>query len=392
MEQLPALSKRIDSIDILRGIVMIIMALDHVRDFFHIHAMTGNPTDPASTTPILFFTRWITHFSAPVFVFLAGLSAFLAGRKKSRKELSVFLIKRGLWLMIADLVVFNLILTFDPQFHMVSVSILCVTGLSMILLAGIIYLPVSVICATGLVLVAGHNLLDGFNADKPQNISVWWGLLHQQFIRVYAPGRIFGGFYPLIPWPGIMMLGYCLGTFFVSDYAETKRRRKLVVIGLSATFAFVVIRWMNVYGDLLTWKEEKNTVASVLSFFNVTKYPPSFLFCCMTLGPALVALAFLEKVKAGWSSFVVIYGRVPFFYYFTHFFLVHLLCAILFFATGHSMAEATSTIMYFRPVNFGFSLSIVYLIWVGIVLVLYPFCKKYSLYKATHTHWWLPYF
>lgn len=391
MEQLPVLKKRIDSIDILRGIVMIIMALDHVRDFFHINAMTGNPTDPATTTPILFFTRWITHFCAPVFVFLAGTSAFLAGRKKSKKELSAFLIKRGLWLMAADLLVFNLLLSFDPGFHMISVSILFVTGLSMVLLAGFIFLPISVICTIGLMIVAGHNLLDGFNADNPQDISVWWGLIHQQFVKVYAPGRIFGGFYPLVPWPGIMLLGYTMGTLFVSDYSASKRQRKLIFIGLAATLVFIGVRWINVYGDLFTWKEGKNTIATILSFFNVTKYPPSFLFCCMTLGPALVVLAFLEKVKSGWSKIVVVYGRVPFFYYFAHFFLVHVLCTILFFMTGHALSEATSTMMYFRPVNFGFSLGIVYLIWIGIVVIMYPLCKKYSLYKASHTYWWLPY-
>ncbi|MDE3252963.1 MAG: DUF1624 domain-containing protein [Bacteroidota bacterium] len=391
MEQLAVVKKRIDSIDMLRGLVMIIMALDHVRDFFYIDAMTGNPTDPSTTTPLLFFTRWITHFCAPVFVFLAGTSAFLAGRKKSKKELGIFLVKRGLWLMVADLLVFNLLLTFDPQFHLISVSVLCVTGLSMILLAGLIYLPMPVIFTIGLVMVAGHNLLDGFNAKNPQNVSVVWGLLHQQFIRVYAPGRLFGGFYPLIPWPGIMMLGYCMGTFFTSDYPEVKRRRNLILIGLIVTLSFFVIRWLNAYGDLLPWKEEKDSVSTTFSFFNVTKYPPSLLFCCMTLGPALIGLAFLEKVKAGWSSVVVIYGRVPFFYYFLHFFLVHLLCTILFFATGHTMAEAAGSTMYFRPVQFGFSLRIVYLIWIGIVVILYPFCKKYSQYKATHTHWWLSY-
>lgn len=391
MEPLPAIKKRIDSIDLLRGIVMIIMALDHVRDFFHIDAITGNPTDPNTTTPILFFTRWITHFCAPVFVLLAGTSAFLAGRTKSKKALSVFLIKRGVWLMIADLLVFNLFLSFDPGYHMISISILFVTGLSMVLLAGFIFLPISAICLIGLLIVAGHNLLDDFNATNPQNISFWWGFLHQQFIKVYAPGRIFGGFYPLIPWPGIMMLGYCMGTIFTPDFSASKRQRNLIYTGLSATLIFIGVRLMNTYGDLFPWKEGKNATATILSFFNVTKYPPSFLFCCMTLGPALVVLACLEKVKSSWSTIVVIYGRVPFFYYFVHFFLVHFLCTVLFFVTGHSLSEATGTMMYFRPVNFGFSLSIVYLIWIGIVVIMYPLCKMYSRYKASHTHWWLSY-
>ncbi|MES2004470.1 MAG: heparan-alpha-glucosaminide N-acetyltransferase domain-containing protein [Bacteroidota bacterium] len=392
MEPVLASKKRIDSIDILRGIIMIIMALDHVRDFFHTGAMTSDPTNPATTTPILFFTRFITHYCAPVFVLLAGTSAFLYGRKKTKKELSVFLLKRGVWLMVLEILVVNLLFGFDPLYHFIGLQVIWVTGLSMVLLAAFIYLPLKAIFFIGLALVAGHNLLDVFNTNSMGTPPpLWYSVLHQQSFRPYGEGRFLGVLYPLIPWPGIMMLGYCLGTLFTADYGAAKRRRTLVSLGSLAILVFLVLRWINVYGDLVPWSEQKNNTATILSFFNVTKYPPSLLYCCITIGPALLVLAALEKVKAGWTNIVVIYGRVPMFYYLTHFFLIHLLCTIGFFATGHTMSQAAGGIMLFRPNDFGVSLGAVYLIWIGVVAFLYPFCKRYSVYKATHNHWWLPY-
>ncbi len=390
-QPLIAAKKRIDSIDMLRGIIMIIMALDHARDFFHIAASTSDPTDPATTTPFLFFTRWITHYCAPVFVLLAGTSIFLASRKKTKKEMSVFLVKRGLWLVVLEIVIFNLLFSFDPTYHFVGLQVIWVTGLSMILLAGFIYLPMPVLLVIGLALVCGHNLLDAFNYTKMGDTPLWWGLLHQQFFTQYAPGRFFGVLYPLIPWPGIMLLGYCLGSLFTADYDAAKRRKQLIQIGLTATFVFFVVRWLNVYGDLVPWTKQSDTTRTIISFFNVTKYPPSLLYCCMTIGPALIILALLEKLKAGWGSVVVIYGRVPMFYYLLHFFLIHLLCVIAFFATGHKLDEAFGGMMLFRPDNFGFSLPVVYGIWIFVVVSLYPLCKRYSIYKATHDHWWLSY-
>jgi uncharacterized membrane protein len=384
--------KRIDSIDILRGIIMIIMALDHVRDFFHMGAMTSDPTDPATTTPILFFTRWITHYCAPVFVFLAGTSAFLTGTKRTKKELSIFLLKRGLWLIILEITLFNFLFTFDPLFHFTGLQVIWVTGVSMLLLAGFIYLPMPVLFVIGLAMVAGHNLLDNFNSSPMGTPpSIGWSLLHEQSFRQYAPGRFFGILYPLLPWPGIMLLGYCLGSLFAPGYDAAKRRRKLIWMGSLTTIAFFVIRWINVYGDLRPWTEQKNTTATILSFFNVTKYPPSLLYVCMTVGPALIVLTWIEKWKARWMDIVVIYGRVPMFYYLLHFFVIHLLCTIMFFVSGYTMDQAATGMMLFRPNDFGYSLGIVYLIWIALVAGLYPLCKWYSKYKATHTQWWLSY-
>jgi uncharacterized membrane protein len=392
MNTLIAEKKRIDSIDQLRGIIMIIMALDHVRDFFHIDAMVSDPTNPATTTPILFFTRWITHFCAPIFVFLAGTSAFLSGTKRSKKDLSIFLLKRGLWLIVLELTIFNFLFGFDPLFHFLGLQVIWVTGVSMVLLAVLIYLPIPVLFAIGLIMVCGHNVLDRFNeAQNSQERSIAWALLHQPYFTQYAEGRVFGILYPIIPWPGIMLLGYCLGTLYVRGYDAVKRRKLLVSMGLTAIAVFILLRWVNVYGDLFPWSEQKSTSATIISFFNVTKYPPSLLYICMTIGPGLLVLAWLEKIKAGWTNIVVIYGRVPMFYYLLHFFIIHVLCMIVFFASGHTMEQAASGMMLFRPNDFGYSLGVTYLIWIAVVASLYPLCKWYSRYKATHTHWWLSY-
>jgi uncharacterized membrane protein len=188
-----------------------------------------------------------------------------------------------------------------------------------------------------------------------------------------------------------MLLGYCLGTLFDEGYDAAKRKQKLMSYGLTAVFAFILLRFLNVYGDLSKWTTQKDDIATLLSFFNVTKYPPSLLYVCMTIGPGLMVLAWLEKLRSGWADIAVIYGRVPMFYYLLHFFVLHFLCMLVFFASGHNFSEATGGMMLFRPNEFGFSLGIVYLIWIGLVAALYPLCKKYSIYKAHHNKWWLSY-
>ena len=383
--------KRIDSIDILRGIIMIIMALDHTRDFFHTGAMVSDPTDPATTTPILFFTRWITHYCAPLFVLLAGTSIFLTGQKLTKKDLSFFLLKRGLWLVFLEITVFNFLFSFDPVFHLVALQVIWVTGVSMIVMAALIYLPLNALLVLGLVIIAGHNFLDTFNSPKMPDTPVWWGLLHQQYFTQYAPGRSFMVLYPLLPWPGIMILGYCIGSLYVTGYDGAKRRRILVRTGMAAILVFLVMRSINVYGDLRIWTEQASTTRTILSFLNVTKYPPSLLYICITIGPGLILLAWLEKVTSAWTKVVVIYGRVPMFYYLLHFFVLHLLCMILFFVSGYKMSQVADGMMLFRPNDFGYPLGIVYLIWMAVVTALYPLCKRYSVYKATHKNWWLSY-
>lgn len=382
---------RISSIDILRGLVMIIMALDHVRDFFHISAMVEDPTNLNTTTPALFFTRWITHYCAPVFVFLSGTSAFLSGQKKTKKELSSFLLKRGLFLMVLEIVVINFLVVFDPLYRFIGLQVIWVIGLSMVILSFLLYLPLRVLFIIGIVMVAGHNMLDGFNYNNMNEIPFWHAFFHQQMFTSYAEGRFFAVLYPLIPWPGVMLLGYCMGAWYVKEFDAAKRKRLLLGWGLTTIAAFFILRWVNVYGDLVPWSTQKNNTMTIISFFNVTKYPPSLLYLCMTLGPALLLLIWLEKVKAGWTNVVSVYGRVPMFYYLLHFFTIHVLCIVAFFAVGRPLSDMAAGNFAFRPNDFGFSLPIVYLIWIAVVAGLYPLCKRYDTFKMHNKRWWTGY-
>ncbi|MDP4286278.1 MAG: heparan-alpha-glucosaminide N-acetyltransferase domain-containing protein [Bacteroidota bacterium] len=379
---------RINSIDILRGMVMIIMALDHTRDFFHI---SSDPTNILTTTPILFFTRWITNFCAPVFVFLSGTSAFLSGRRKSKKALSIFLFKRGLWLIFVEVAIFNLFLTFDPSYSFIAVQVLWVIGFSMIILSVIIYLPLPVIFFTGMIIVVGHNFLDAFDYSRPAIPPVWWGFLHQQSFFPYGHNRIFAFLYPLIPWPGVMMLGYCVGSMYQQNYERKRRCRQLMAYGIMITIFFIALRFTNIYGDPSEWQQQKNFVFTLLSFLNVTKYPPSLLYLTMTLGPALILLSLFERLNAKWTKIVALYGRVPFFYFLVHFFVLHFICMVIFFINGHTLSQANTGLLHFRPDDFGYSLGIVYLIWAAVVVLLYPVCKKYDRLKSSHKMWWLSY-
>lgn len=379
---------RINSIDILRGLVMIIMALDHTRDYFFI---SSDPTNLTSTTPFLFFTRWVTHFCAPVFVFLSGTSAFLSGRRKTKKELSAFLFKRGIWLIIIELTLFNLLLTFNLTYSFVVIQVLWVIGGSMIIMAAIIYLPLRIIFLIGCIIIFGHNLLDTLDYTNPGTTPFWWGILHQPVFVNYAPNRVFGVLYPLVPWPGVMMLGYCLGSLYKKEFPGQKRRNILLISGISITLFFLILRFANFYGDPSRWSSQKNFGFSILSFFNVTKYPPSLLFLSMTLGPAFCFLSFLERKKGKWTNIISVYGRVPFFYFLLHFFVIHLVCMILFFINGYSLSEANTGLLNFKPDDFGYPLGVVYMLWIAIVISLYPICKKYDRLKSSHKKWWLSY-
>ena len=379
---------RIHSVDILRGVVMVIMALDHTRDFLHFNI---DPTNLQTTTPILFFTRWITHFCAPVFVFLSGTSAFLSGRRKTKKQLSSFLLKRGIWLIVIELTVFNLFLTFDITFGFLAIEVLSVIGFSMIILAGVIYLPLRAIFFIGLIIVCAHNLLDAFDYLKPTETPLWWGFLHQQSLFPYDHNRLFAILYPLLPWPGVMMLGYCLGSLYKKEFDAKRRQKILLSTGILITLFFITLRFTNVYGDPSEWHRQNTFVFTILSFLNTTKYPASLLFLSMTLGPAIILLSLFDRSKGKWSNIVSVYGRVPFFYFLVHFFIIHIICMILFFANGHTLSEANTGFLHFKSPNDGLPLGIVYLIWIAVVVVMYPLCKRYDQLKSSHKKWWLSY-
>ncbi len=391
---------RIESIDIVRGIAMVIMALDHVRDYFHIGANTGDPLDLSTTTGILFLTRWITHFCAPVFIFLSGTSIYLQSLRKTKKELGIFLLKRGLWLMIAEWCIISLGWTFNLHYNIIPFQVIWAIGISMFLFGVLMLLniPYKLILTFGIILVAGHNLLDFPETAPGFQSNFWWDLFHHGvFVPYqYAPNHVALLVYPFPAWMGVMMLGYCAGKLFTSDYTSEQRKIILTRIGLSLIALFILVRFTNVYGDPRDWAVQSNWFYTVLSFVNVTKYPPSLLFLCMTIGPALLLLAYSEGIKNKFTDAMVVFGRTAFFYYILHIYIIHIAAAICFFARGHSFADAANVgqqfpFMFVAPGE-GYGLPIVYLVWALVVIGLYPLCKRYDQYKTLHKEkWWLSY-
>ncbi len=388
-------SPRIESIDILRGLAMVIMALDHVRDYFHYGSFFVNPTNLDTTTPFLFFTRFITHNCAPAFIFLAGTSAFLYGNKKSKPELSKFLLSRGIWLVFLEIVVNTFIWTFDVTYGTLILQVIWAIGLSMIVLSALVYLPKKVLLVIGLILVTGHNLLDGIEMQGNSIKSILWYILHQRTRVFFDSGQVISFVYPIIPWIGLMVLGYCFGAFYKRGFDPKLRRKWLLGLGFGAITLFYILRGINVYGDLVPWSVQKNTLYTILSFFNVTKYPPSLVYFLITIGPALLFLYIIEPVKNKLTDFFLVFGRVPLFYYFLHMIVIHSFAMIGLSIVGSNWREMIFTVDVFKNkalIDYGYSLFVVYIIWIGVVLLLYPLSKRYMLYKGKNKDkWWLSY-
>ncbi len=388
-------SARIESIDLLRGIVMIVMALDHVRDYFHADAFLYDPTDMSKTSVILFFTRWVTHFCAPVFIFLAGTSAFLIGLRRSKKDLSGFLLKRGLWLVFLELTIVNFAWFFNFHFSLITLFVIWALGIGMIILAGAIHLPFKITLAIGLLMVVGHNLLDGFRIEGDGASAILWSMVHQ--FQGFSLSQDFFLFiaYPLVPWVGVMLLGYCFGFFYQSSYSRESRKQMLLYVGFGLVALFVVIRFINGYGDPNHWSVQPSPVFTVLSFLNVTKYPPSLLYLLVTLGPAILFLAISENYFGTAAQRVKILGRVPMFYYLLHLYLIHLLALVAAMLTGYDASDMVFDTWVTNSPNlagYGFSLWVVYVVWIGVVVILYPLCKWYDRYKIEQrSKWWLSY-
>jgi uncharacterized membrane protein len=384
---------RIDSIDLLRGMVMIIMALDHTRDFFHRDAFVNDPLNLQTTSPELFFTRWITHLCAPVFVFLSGASVYLQSLRKTRAELSAFLFKRGLWLIFVEIVIMSFAISFDPGFHAIFLQVIWSIGISMILLALAIRLPFRAILGVGLLIVFGHNLLDYWESGK-ESFPVWYSLLHKPNFIPLGNGRMLGILYPFLPWTGLMFLGYCFGRLY-KNADERLRNRTIAYLGIFLLVFFAILRFTNSYGDPQPWVEQERGLYTFLSFMDVEKYPPSLLYICATIGPALLFLALVGRKRNAITRIITVYGRVPFFYYVLHFYLIHALSALFYLYRGHTWAEGASGLPGF-PFRFvmpgeGYSLGATYLFWIGIVAILYPACKWFSDYKQRKKNWWLSY-
>ena len=382
---------RIESLDLLKGLVIVIMAIDHVRDYFHYSAFYFDPLDPTLTTVPIFFTRFITHFCAPAFSFLAGISAFIVSRKKTPAELSVFLVKRGLWLVFVELVIMSFGWYFDLGFRAVNFGVIWILGISMILLAGLIHLPKKVILLFSLVLIFGHNLLDNIHFEG----SILWTFLHERGPVLTTPNHIFRAGYAVIPWVAVMSLGYCFGSFYDKTYDPLKRKKLFNIIAISAIVFFVIIRGINIYGNILPWEDYGNLKQTLFSFLNLSKYPPSLCFLLVTLGGALLFLANSEKLKGRVVNFFCVFGRVPFFFYIIHIYLIHFLALIVAEFTGFGWRKMILPALPFRVEElkgFGFNLIAVYLIWIAVIVMLYPLCKNFDTYKQNHKDkWWLSY-
>ena len=367
---------RIASIDVLRGLVMVLMALDHTRDFFGLGGF--NPRDVGE--PALFLTRWITHLCASTFVFLAGLSAFLYGRGRTTENLSRFLLTRGIWLMLIDLTVIKFGWGFDLDFFCVGAGVIFVIGASMIALAALVWLPRWMIVAGASVMIVGHNLLDGVRAEAFGQVAWIWHFLHEPGKVTFGEGAEIYVLYPLIPWVGVMAAGYALGP--IMQRAPEKRQWFLFQLGAAITLGFVLLRASNFYGDPDPWTTQQTWVSTVLSFLNCEKYPPSLLYLMMTLGPALILLAAFEHARGAFTQGLAIFGQVPSFFYVIHIYLIHALAVL----TGFALSGAFEA----NP-DLGFGLPSVYLVWLFALALLYPICRWFADLKRRGSSWWWPY-
>lgn len=382
---------RIDSIDLLKGLVMVVMALDHVRAYFHYSAFLFNPADPTQSTLPIFFTNWITHFCAPSFSFLAGISAFMVGKRKTQYELSGFLLKRGLWLVFIELTIVGFAWHFDFQFRTFGLLVIWSLGISMIVLGGLIHLPRNYILIFSLLLIFFHNVLDNVHFSG----NVFWAVIHEQLIYNISDNTKLGIGYPIVPWIAVMALGYYFGAFYDKSFDSNDRKKLFNIIGVSAITAFAALRWTNFYGDPKPFKDYPTISQDLISFLNPSKYPPSLLYLLMTLGVAFLFLANTENLKGKIVNFFSTFGRVPFFYYILHLYLIHILAMIFAQASGWGWQKFILSTWAGREPNlkgYGFSLWVVYVVWIGIILLLFPLCKRFDMYKQSHKEkWWLSY-
>jgi uncharacterized membrane protein len=395
--------RRLTSVDTLRGVVMILMALDHVRDFFGVPGIS--PTNLAQTTVPLFLTRWITHICAPVFFLLTGTGAFLSLGRKSVPELSRFLFTRGVWLILLELTVIRCLgFQFNVDYQVTLLLVIWALGWAMIVLSALVWLPVPAILAFGIVMIVGHNLLDGVQSAHPL-----WVILHAPGFVMNRPGFVVFAPYTLIPWVGVTAVGYALGQIYrpfdsaqgtasiVEGWRPERRRGFLFGWGLGLTAAFLALRAINGYGDPALWTSQASGALTVVSFLNVTKYPPSLLFLLMTLGPALLILRALDGGTPRLLRPALVFGRVPLFYFLLHLPLIHLLAVIVCYAQNravHWMFESPNLGSYpfTAPPGWGWSLPVIYLLWVLVVVMLYPVCRWFALVKQRRTDAWLSYF
>ncbi len=387
------LMKRLNTIDFTRGFVMIIMALDHTRDFMHVTGLTQDPTDLTTTTPILFFTRWITHLCAPTFVFLAGVSAYLYFKNEGLAKGRQFLLSRGIWLIILEFTIVNFALWFDIEFHVLLFEVIGAIGFGFVVLGLILSVPARTLGIIGLIIVFAHNALPIIPFAEGSVLKAILSPLFGRTAFPITPNVLFVMGYPPIPWLGIMLVGFASGMLF--EFTESKRKILLLKIGVSSLVVFVLLRFINVYGDA-PWLSQKNSVFTFISFINLTKYPPSLLFTLCMLGITFLILYFSDGVKNKVMDVAMVYGKVPLFYFIVHLYLLHALMIVIMLLQGFQWGEMNfGAFGSGRPkdVESGVELWVVYLIWICVVVLLYPICKWFGNYKANHKDVkWLKYF
>jgi uncharacterized membrane protein len=377
---------RLDSIDLLRGLVMVVMALDHTRDFFAASGM--NPRDVAD--PALFLTRWITHFCAPIFIFLAGVSAYLYGtRGRTTAEISRFLFTRGFWLIVLEFTFVRMGWFFGVGLDFFVMQVIWSIGASMVALSALVWLPRAAIGAVGLGMIAGHNLLDGIHAADFGAAGWIWNLLHESAMLTIAPSSKLRVLYPLVPWVGVMAAGFALGPIFMR--APEQRRRLLFGLGAATTAGFVALRLSNLYGDPAPWIAQETALSTVLSVLNVEKYPPSLLYLMMTLGPGLMLLAAFEHARGRLANWITTFGRVPMLYYVAHIFLIHAAAVVMAWIAYGDASWLFGSLPGHKPAGYGLPLAGVYAVWLLVVVSLYPLCRWFAGVKRRRSDWWLSY-
>ena len=384
LAELPVRTVRLDRVDLVRGLVMVIMVLDHVRAYFT--EVRFDPTDLTQTSVPLFLTRWVTHFCAPTFIFLAGASAWIAGTRRTPDQLSRLLLSRGLWLILLEFTVISFGWYFNLQMEKGLVAqVIWVIGASMVVLAGLVRLPRAATAAFALALVLGHNLFDKITPEGAGGLAVLWRLLHVPGPLEDLPVFLM---YPLVPWVAVMALGFLAGPLVFSRQPGATRR--LIGLGLVLVAAFAVLRALNAYGDAHPRLLSGEDATLFMSFLNLTKYPPSLLFLLMTLGPALIALGLADRVRGATADAILVFGRVPFLFYVAHLYLIHALA--VFAATTQGFAASSMLVLPLPPPDgYGFELPVIYAVWAGVVLLLYPLCARYAKIKERSRTWWLSY-
>lgn len=391
MEALKRLS-RIRTIDFVRGLVIVIMAIDHTRDFFHATSFSEDPLDLKTTTPLLFMTRWITHLCAPIFVFLAGTSAFLMNAQQNNPaQTRGFLLRRGLVLILLELTLINLGIWSDVQFRTFLLQVIFAIGSGFVLLALVLNLPAWFRLVVAFLLIGTHDLLVGVKIENNDALEFVRSLFFDRGFFKIAENRAIVVGYPVLPWFGIMLLGFCCGPLFLMEVRQ--RKRSLSLSALVALLLFLILRYSNVYGDPKPWAVQGNFLNTLFSFIDVRKYPPSLLYTCVTLGLMFLLLRCAEGRENKFTEFFRTFGKVPMFFYLIHWYLLHGAMYVMVFLQGYGVEDLSLGLMEFgRPEGAGGGLGLVYLVWLVLIAVMYPLCRWYGTYKASHLEkTWLRY-